>query len=200
MPGVGCTIGPSNNLFSPMVPSMNTNLFRLRHRFRQNQAMQKVPAVLIVLGAILAIGWAPIDDSDLSVDSGEPAPAETESPEKPKFEFEVSPFKDLVDSREDERVGGDVPYIPTRLEWLALQANSMLRRNAWAEHGYLIHFAPGPRGSDTVKVVVTYHTQRADQKRMDAEVGVAQQAVQISAENLGWSSWLKVEVEKIPKG
>lgn len=173
-----------------MSPSDST-LARLQQRLRRQEKNANVwRRTALCAGAIVAlafIGWAPLTDTNK--DNAAEGGSLTDT------------FKDAESlNKGDQPAGGDVDYIPTRLEWLAMQANVMMRVDELSERGYMIHFKPGPPKSDTILVVATYDADHADRDRMNREVQIARRAVRAVGEQRGWGSWLKVREEMKSRG
>ena len=83
-------------------------------------------------------------------------------------------------------------YIPTRLEWLALQLNDLFQRDDVTQDKFSIYYAPGIDG-ESIRVQVSYFDD-VDKEIMDMWISRSKSSVLTMAEFYGWSSWIKVEV------
>lgn len=90
-----------------------------------------------------------------------------------------------------EQLKGSKPYIPTRLDWLAVDLNSSLRVPITVESFYSLDFV-ALHDRDTIAIVVRYNPS-ADRSIMNLSIDTAKQIVGMKAKNHGWSDWLKVE-------
>ena len=84
-------------------------------------------------------------------------------------------------------------YVPTRLEWLALQLNDLFRRDEIAQDKFSIYYAPGIDG-ESIRVRVNYFDD-VDKEIMNEWISRSKASVLTMAELYGWSSWIKVEVD-----
>ena len=91
-----------------------------------------------------------------------------------------------------EKAPGLEKYIPTRLEWLALQLNSLFRRDEIAQDRFSIYYTPGIDG-ESIYMRVNYFDD-VDKKFMDEWIRTSKTALLTTIKNYGWSSWIKVEV------
>ena len=90
---------------------------------------------------------------------------------------------------------GSMPYLPSRLEWLAVDMNASLRTDFTVDHPYSITFLKNAKERNLVIFVSRMpDLTPTDRQRLDAELKVAKYVVAKRAESLGWSSWLNVEV------
>jgi hypothetical protein len=87
---------------------------------------------------------------------------------------------------------GNKPYTPTRLEWLAVQANATFGRDhLYTELGYRIQFFPSPREEDTIQIVAI-HVNDHNERMMKADIEASHKVLIRSASRYGWDKWLKV--------
>lgn len=84
-------------------------------------------------------------------------------------------------------------YIPTRLEWLALQLNDLFQRDDITQDKFSIYYAPGIDG-ESIRVQVNYFDD-VDKEIMDMWISRSKTSALKMAELYGWSSWIKVEVD-----
>jgi hypothetical protein len=91
---------------------------------------------------------------------------------------------------------GSKPYTPTRLEWLAVELNSEMRKEPTELSEYLITFAPLPK-EDAILIIVRYLPSvdriPESRQRMNLTLDTARKVIAIKAIGRGWSSWLKVK-------
>lgn len=92
-----------------------------------------------------------------------------------------------------EQAPGLEKYVPTRLEWLALQLNDLFRRDDVIQDRFMIYYRPGIDG-ESICVQVIY-LDDADEKIMDMWISRSKAYALEMAELYGWSSWIKVEVD-----
>ena len=85
---------------------------------------------------------------------------------------------------------GMKPYIPTRLEWLAVVLNSENRTDITDISGFSLTFVP--YGENTIMIFVTYtlHTEA-----MNLAVEGAHKIIDLETKRRGWNSWIKI-IEK----
>lgn len=85
---------------------------------------------------------------------------------------------------------GDQPYVPTRLEWLAVELNAEQRVDL-PNNAFLLSFvALGTQ--DTILIYVMY-LPSVDRRIMNASIEMARKTIASRAEGSGWSSWLKIK-------
>ena len=84
-------------------------------------------------------------------------------------------------------------YIPTRLEWLALQLNDLFQRDDVAQDKFSNYYAPGIDG-ESIHVRVSYF-DGVDKEIMNEWINRSKASVLTMAKLYGWSSWVKVEVD-----
>ena len=83
---------------------------------------------------------------------------------------------------------GGVPYTPSRIEWLAVELNSVASRRFSAEGDHELQFVPRWNG---IQVYVS-HLPTMDKESLKAVVSEAKTAAYLAAKRHGWDSWLKV--------
>ena len=88
------------------------------------------------------------------------------------------------------KLEGSKPYMPTRLEWLAVELNATHSTELTQVPGYSLHFvADHPR--DTILIYARY-IRSADPEIVNSAVAGARELVKITAEGYRWDNWLKV--------
>ena len=92
---------------------------------------------------------------------------------------------------------GSKPYIPTRLEWFALEMNSTYRVELSESTNYSIQFIPLEK-SNTILICVFYMPS-ADRELMNTHIENIKEMVKLNAKSRGWNSWLKIN-ENIKMG
>lgn len=85
-------------------------------------------------------------------------------------------------------------YIPTCVEWLAVELNAMYRTDMHGLDGYLLFFIPREK-ENTILIFVRY-TRQTNREAMNIGIDAARKVIEITAKGRGWNSWLKVK-EKI---
>ena len=101
----------------------------------------------------------------------------------------ISPFA-LAQTRKPPYEGMQ-PYVPTRLEWLALELNATLRVELSIDTGYSMAFL-GNSSADTIVIFVRY-SPTVNREIMNKSIEQAKKTISMTAESNGWSSWLKVK-------
>ena len=90
--------------------------------------------------------------------------------------------------------GGDKPFIPSRSEWLAVEA-------AAADSCPIYRASPaimfGAKREDTILVVMGYHDSEMTAADLALAEGRAKVVIKRLAKNRGWDEWVKVEVKRI---
>jgi hypothetical protein len=85
-------------------------------------------------------------------------------------------------------------YIPSRLEWLAVELNANYRIDMYDLEGYLLSFIPLEK-ENTILIFVRY-TRQTNREVMNIGIDTARKVIEMNAKSRGWNSWLKVK-EKI---
>jgi hypothetical protein len=91
---------------------------------------------------------------------------------------------------------GMLPYSPTRLEWLELDLQACFRTedNINPEASYAVnYYAKEP---DTIVVLVQY-SDHTSAKIVETAVEHAKRVAEKEVAGFGWSSWAKVEVQRV---
>ena len=91
---------------------------------------------------------------------------------------------------------GSEPYTPTKLEWLAVELNSVGARDYTAADSYLLKYVP-IHNEDAILIFVRYHSQ-LDREVLNIALDSAREVIRIRSESRGWDKWLKVK-EKIER-
>ena len=99
-----------------------------------------------------------------------------------------------------QELQGDKPYIPSRIEWLAVELNAMYRTDMTSETNFMLTFMPLLK-EDTILIFVT-HTEYVDYAAMSIAIDTARKLAREIAKDHGWDSWVKirenVEMVKLP--
>jgi hypothetical protein len=85
-------------------------------------------------------------------------------------------------------------YIPTRLEWLAMELNANYRTDLNDPSGYTLSFIP-LEAENTILIYVG-HTKQTHREAMNIAIDSARNLIEKNARSRGWNAWLKVR-EKI---
>jgi len=85
------------------------------------------------------------------------------------------------------------PYTPSRLEWLALELEASYRQDFSRDSDYDVHYLAKP--PNTILIFVHYRSEAAA-GTADYATNTAKQLVTQDASAHGWSSWVKVEVQR----
>ena len=156
---------------------LESRIAKLETQSRRWQRAAMILAAACVLGFV---GWAPqleIDKPDVdSLNNEADAPAQQ---------------ADLSE--------GDRPYAVSRLEWISVRSNAMVKRDTWLKHGFIIQFVSGGAKSNTIRIIATYDAKRVNRQRMNAEADAAAGALQHWSKQRGWDSWLNVGKEFVAR-
>lgn len=82
------------------------------------------------------------------------------------------------------------PYIPNRIEWLALVLNSQLRQDLTVENPFSLNIVN--LDHETILIFVRYQPT-ADREILNMAVETAREVTQITAKSYGWGRWLKIK-------
>lgn len=88
---------------------------------------------------------------------------------------------------------GMLPYTPTRLEWLTVDLEASYHQDFSRDSNYSLHYLPKP--PNTVLIFVHY-TAETSTGNLEKAIDAAKQQVNQDASSHGWSSWVKVEVQR----
>ena len=88
---------------------------------------------------------------------------------------------------------GMMPYTPTRLEWLAVDLEASYHQDFGRDSNYSLHYLP--KAPNTVLIYVHY-TSETSAGALDTVIDAAKQQVTQDASSHGWSSWVKIEVQR----
>jgi hypothetical protein len=88
------------------------------------------------------------------------------------------------------------PYVPSRLEWLALEMNSTMRVDLSESNGFAMDFVESEE--DTILIYVTY-LPGVRREVMNRSVETAKKIIRRESDVRGWSSWLKVQERVVMK-
>lgn len=93
-------------------------------------------------------------------------------------------------AQQAENNPGLIPYIPTRMEWLALLAHSRVYQDTSAEGGFLLGVVQS--GDDTLTILVTHGT-KTDRQEMVSAIANARRTIMNIATTHGWHEWVKIQ-------
>ncbi len=82
------------------------------------------------------------------------------------------------------------PYVPNRIEWLALLLNSQLRQDATVDSPYSLAIVNTDH--ETILIFVRYQPN-VDREILNTAVETARDVIQITAKSYGWGKWVKVK-------
>lgn len=88
---------------------------------------------------------------------------------------------------------GMMPYTPTRIEWLAMDLEASYHQDLGSDSNYSLHYLP--KFPNTILIFVHYRSE-ASAGTVDKVIDTARQLVNQNASSHGWSSWVKVEVNR----
>jgi|GEM_PF-3545962 len=94
--------------------------------------------------------------------------------------------------RGQQTLQGGLPYVPTRIEWLALVSQASLRHSA-ATGPYSAYDLGIVNKDGTTIVIYVRYLPTVDREVLNKAVETAKTALQIRAKGYGWDSWLKIE-------
>lgn len=81
------------------------------------------------------------------------------------------------------------PYVPTRIEWLALMVESTVRQPMTAESLFTLNVAYSDH--ETI-VILVRHMPNVNRSIMNASIDAARRVTEITAKSYGWDSWVKI--------
>ena len=93
-------------------------------------------------------------------------------------------------AQEAENNPGLVPYIPTRMEWLALLAHSRVYQDTSAAGGFLLGVVQS--GDETLTILVTHGT-KTDRQEIASAITNARRTIMNIARSHGWHEWVKIQ-------
>jgi hypothetical protein len=98
----------------------------------------------------------------------------------------------IENAQEHANIGpGEQPYIPTRIEWLALDLQTKLPNNNGFSALRRFSIGIGPDYPDTILIVVCYYPD-VDRQLMKTEIENYHKAINIRAKKFGWDNWVKI--------
>jgi hypothetical protein len=114
-----------------------------------------------------------------------------------KIERDERENRDTRNERQTQNQPGITPHTPTKIEWLAVVANSQLRQDSSADTLFSLSVVQGDH--DTLLIVVRYHPT-VNREMMDRTIDTAREVIMITAQNYGWDKWVKIRerVEMYP--
>jgi hypothetical protein len=86
---------------------------------------------------------------------------------------------------------GTKPFVPSRLEWLALDMESRFRSEFSSRDGFSIDFVA--IGADNTLLVYVRYLPRAEREIMNMRIETIKKVIAIESKQRGWSSWLRVK-------
>jgi hypothetical protein len=87
---------------------------------------------------------------------------------------------------------GQIPYTPSRIEWLALTLEATYHDNFMGSGSYGLHYLQKP--PNTIQIFVQY-TDDTPIGPVDHGIDTAKKLIREEAANYGWS-WVKIEVKR----
>jgi len=91
---------------------------------------------------------------------------------------------------------GLAPYIPTRIQWLAVELNAGYRAEELEVSGFMLNFIPILE-EDAIVILVQY-TARASRSDINERIDAAKEVIRILTESRGWDSWITVKTRLKP--
>lgn len=85
---------------------------------------------------------------------------------------------------------GSLPYMPTRLEWLAVELNAFARIQTLATERFTLMFTPRPT-DDTIVIYVRY-LPNVNQNDLRGAIREARNIINILTQRHGWDRWVSV--------
>jgi hypothetical protein len=94
------------------------------------------------------------------------------------------------------KLPGSEPYTATRLEWLAMEMNSVLGHTVNSDLPFNLTFLP-IEGRDAIRISVRYgaHVPAGE---LQSVVKSARDTMEVTARAHGWDTWLKIEEDVKP--
>jgi hypothetical protein len=85
---------------------------------------------------------------------------------------------------------GMKPYVPSRLEWLAVELNAMYRIDLVEAEGFSVTYI-ALDAQDTILIYVRY-SRKTVREAMNLGIDNARKLVEMATKSRGWDSWVKV--------
>ncbi len=85
---------------------------------------------------------------------------------------------------------GSTPYIPSRLEWFAMEMN-VNSSTDFGDDGITMKFV-GLEKTNEILIFVRY-LPKADREILNTRINYARKLIKIIAKNYGWDKWLKIK-------
>lgn len=82
------------------------------------------------------------------------------------------------------------PYVPNRIEWLALVLNSQLRQDPTVDSPYSVNIVNTDH--ETILLFVRYQPN-VNREVLNMAVDMAREVIQTTAKSYGWGKWVKVK-------
>jgi hypothetical protein len=82
------------------------------------------------------------------------------------------------------------PYVPNRIEWLALVLNSQLRQDSTTDSPFNLSIVNS--NHETILIFVRYHPNM-NREIMNMAIDTARKVIQITVNSYGWDKWVKVK-------
>jgi hypothetical protein len=105
--------------------------------------------------------------------------------------------RDTRNEQETPNRPGLTPYMPTKIEWLALDVRSQLQQNVSADSLFFLSVVHVDH--ETLLIVVRY-PPTVNREMMRSAVDSARRIIMTTAKSHGWESWVKIreQVEMSP--
>lgn len=82
------------------------------------------------------------------------------------------------------------PYVPNRIEWLALVLNSQLRQDVTVDSPYSLNIVNTDH--ETILIFVRCWSN-VDREILNMAVNTTREVIQITAKSYGWEKWVKIK-------
>ena len=114
-----------------------------------------------------------------------------------KIERDEGEKRDTRNEQQTQNQPGITPHTPTKIEWLALAANSQLRQDSSADRPFSLSVVQVDH--ETLLIVVRYHPT-VNREMMHRTIDTAREVIMITAQSYGWDKWVKIRerVEMYP--
>ena len=114
-----------------------------------------------------------------------------------KIERDEREKRDTRNEQQTQNQPGITPHTPTKIEWLALAANSQLRQDSSADRPFSLSVVQVDH--ETLLIVVRYHPT-VNREMMNRTIDTAREVIMITAQSYGWDKWVKIRerVEMYP--
>ena len=82
------------------------------------------------------------------------------------------------------------PYIPNRIEWLALVCNDQLRQDMNSDQNFSLNVFNSDH--ETLQIFVRYFAN-VDREIMNKSIDTARKVIELTAKSYGWEKWVKIK-------